>query len=112
MNEGFSPPNAEEGAFSMSAFRWIWLGLNAVDEATTQALTATGWAEEINPLSAGLHPLLALGIKAAAAILILHLVGRLHQEHPRAARVVGGGLCIWAALIVANTLRLIGAILA
>ena len=96
----------------MSGFAWIWLGLNAVDEATTQALTATRWAEEINPLYAGLHPLLAFGIKAAAAILIVHLVERLHQEHPQVARVVGGGLCIWAALIVANTLRVIGAILA
>lgn len=96
----------------MSGFAWIWLGLNAVDEATTQALTATGWAEEINPLYAGLHPLLAFGIKAAATVVILHLVGRLQQKHPRVARAVGGGLCIWAALIVANTLRVIGAILA
>ncbi len=96
----------------MSAFTWIWLGLNAVDEATTQVMTATGWAEEINPLYAGLPPLLAFTIKAAAVILILHLVGRLHQEHPRVARVMGAGLCLLIGLVVANTLRIIGSILA
>lgn len=95
----------------MTGFTWVWLTLNAIDEASTQALTATGWAEEINPLYAGLHPLFAFGIKAAAAILILHLVGRLHQEHPRVARVVGGGLCILAALVVANTAALVADIL-
>ena len=43
----------------MTAFTWIWVALNAIDEASTQALTRMGWADELNPVYGGVHPLLA-----------------------------------------------------
>ena len=92
----------------MTKFAWAWLGLNALDEGSTQILTRTGWAEELNPFYQGMHLLVAFGLKAAAALLILLLFSRLHRSHRTAGRIVGGGLLLAIGFVVLQTAALVG----
>jgi hypothetical protein len=94
----------------MTKFAWAWLGLNALDEGSTQLLTRTGWAEELNPFYHGMPALACLGLKAAAALLILLLFSRLYTSHPAVGRIVGGGLLLAIGVVVLNTAALVARI--